>query len=87
MASHLKVLGSETSCNTTNNTFGNNVLIRLLNTDTVAALITGKTGSTTNFTITLGPSQEMVVEKATTDTLTSNNGATAVKGVQVAYRN
>ncbi|CAB5221344.1 hypothetical protein UFOVP247_142 [uncultured Caudovirales phage] len=87
MASYYKILGTETSCNTTNNTFGNNVLVRLWNTDTVAALITGKTGSNTNFTVTLGASQEIVLEKATTDTLTSNNGATAVKGVQVAYRN
>lgn len=87
MASYYKILGTETACNTTTNTFGNNVLVRLWNTDTVAALITGKTNSTTNFTVTLGPSQEIVLEKLTTDTLTSNNTGTAVKGVQVAYRN
>lgn len=87
MATIYKVLGTETACNTTNNTFGNNVLVRLYNTDSAPALITGKTGATTNFTITMVANSELIIEKLTTDTLTSNNTGTAVKGVQIAYRN
>lgn len=88
MTTVVKVLSSETPCNTVANTFGNNKVVRLVNTDTSAHLVTqAYANGTTIATITLGASESFFIEKSGTDTLASNNAGGLVKGVPVAYRN
>lgn len=90
MANLLKILGTETACNTTPSTYGNNVLVRLTYPAAVTAsfLVTCKySNSSTKYTVTLGGGQELLLVKDYTDTLESADTGTAVKAVQVAYGN
>ena len=57
MASTLKLLGSEATLSTTASNVGRAKLVRVLNTDTTARLVTVKSGSNTIGTITLAPSE------------------------------
>lgn len=86
----LKVLGTERSCNTTANSYGGNVLVRLTNISALGTsfLVTCKYANTaTRYTVSIGGMQEIFLEKNTDDTLESNDTGTAVKAVAVAYRN
>lgn len=88
MTTVIKVLSTETPCNTVANTFGANKAVRLLNTDTSAHLITqAYSNGAVIGTITLGAGESFVFEKGLTDTLASNNAAGLVKAVPVAFRN
>ena len=88
MTTVVKVLTSEAPCNTVASSFGNNKIVRVVNTDTAAHLITqAYANGATIATITLGAGESFFIEKNGTDTLVSNNAAGTVKGVPVAYRN
>lgn len=90
MASVLKVLGTERSCNTQANTYGGNPLVRLTHiaAATTSHLITCKdSGGSTLWTCSIAGAQEIIVVKNPTDTLETTDTGTTVKAVQVAYRN
>lgn len=90
MTSVLKVLGQERACNTSANTYGGNVLVRLAYpaASTSSFLVTCKYANTSvKYTVTIGGGQEIILEKSTTDTLESTDTGTAVRAVPVAYRN
>ena len=90
MANVLKVLGTERACNTTANTYGNNVLVRLTYpaATTASFLVTCKyANGTTKYTVSIGGGQELLLVKDYSDTLESADSGTAVKAVQVAYGN
>ena len=82
-----KVLGTEATCNTTASSFGNNKVVRLVNTDTAAHLVTVANTGGTIATITVNASESLLIEKNPTDTLASNAATTVVRAVPVAYRN
>jgi hypothetical protein len=83
-----KVLGTEATCNTTASSFGNNKVVRLVNTDTAAHLVTvARRPGGTIATITINASESLLIEKNPTDTLASNAATTVVRAVPVAYRN
>lgn len=85
----IKPLNSERSCNTTSNTYGNNVLVRLTHTGAVTAshLVTCKyANGTVKYTISITGSTSLVLEKGTTDTLESSDTGTSIGAVAVAYR-
>lgn len=82
-----KVLGTEAACNTTASSFGNNKVVRLVNTDTAAHLVTVANTGGTIATITVNASESLLIEKNPTDTLASNAATAVVKGTPVAYRN
>lgn len=90
MSEPMKVLGQETSCNTTPNTFNLATFVRVLNANTSTfTLITQKfSNGNTKSTFTLGfaGSDESItyVIKDPTDTLQSNNDV-FVKGVPVGF--
>lgn len=86
----LKVLGTERSCNTTANTYGNNVLVRLLHVGALntSSLVTCKyANAAVRYTVSIGGMQEIFLEKGNDDTLESNDTGTNIKAVAVAYRN
>lgn len=90
MASVLRILGTERSCNTTANTYGGNPLVRLTHiaASTASFLVTCKdSGGNTLWTCSIAGGQEIIAVKNPTDTLETNDTGTAVKAVQVAYRN
>jgi hypothetical protein len=90
MASILKPTANESFCNTTANTFGNSKLIRIFNSNTTGAyLITmGPNSSVNTSTITIGPSQEMLIEKwNNTDLVQCNAASQVVFAVPVAFKN
>lgn len=84
MSAVLKVIGVEQACNTTPNTFNSAKLLRVTETGTGNALITRNDGAN-NYTFTLRLGTTEYVEKAMTDTLSSNT--TTVVAVPVAFRN
>ena len=88
MASTLKLLGSEVTLSTTANNVGRAKLVRVLNTDTTARLVTVKSGGTTLGTITLAPSEVQNIMKLAAETLEVAGAAgTKVKAVSIAYTN
>ena len=88
MASTLKLLGSEVTLSTTANNVGRAKLVRVLNTDTTARLVTVKSGGTTLGTITLAPSEVQNIMKLAAETLeVASAASTKVKAVSIAYTN
>ena len=88
MASTLKILASEVTLSTTANNVGRAKLVRVLNTDTTARLVTVKSGGTTLGTITLAPSEVQNIMKLPAETLQVAGAAgTKVKAVSIAYTN
>lgn len=84
----IKLLASEASCNSTPSSFNGSRLVRLANKEaSSSALITHKTASGgTVGTITVLAQTELVIEKAATDTIESDN-ASNVLAVPIAYKN
>jgi len=85
----LKPLGTERSCNTTANTYGNNVLVRLTHSGAVTTshLITCKySNGTVRYTVSITGSTSAIVEKGTTDTLESSDTGTTIGAVAIAYK-
>lgn len=81
MTAVYKFKGTEVSINTAN-TVGGAVLVRVIgNTSNTVLTIANTTATVAN--VTLLPSEVIVVEKATTDTLQGAN----LRAVAVAYRN
>ena len=88
MASTLKLLGSEVTLSTTANNVGRAKIVRVLNTDTTARLVTVKSGVTTIGTITLAPSEVQNIMKLAAETLeVAAAASTKVKAVSIAYTN
>ena len=88
MASTLKLLGSEATLSTTASNVGRAKLVRVLNTDTTARLVTIKSGSDTLGTITLAPSEVQNIMKLPAETLeVATAASTKVKAVSIAYTN
>tara|TARA_Y100000004_G_C8685029_1_gene314966 strand:+ start:275 stop:541 length:267 start_codon:yes stop_codon:yes gene_type:complete len=88
MASTLKLLGSEVTLSTTANNVGRAKIVRVLNTDTTARLVTVKSGVTTIGTITLAPSEVQNIMKLAAETLeVASAASTKVKAVSIAYTN
>ena len=88
MASTLKLLGSEATLSTTANNVGRAKIVRVLNTDTTARLVTVKSGSDTIGTITLAPSEVQNIMKLPDETLeVASAASTKVKAVSIAYTN
>ncbi len=75
MTSTIKLLANSQAITTTNNSIGSAKLVRIVNTDTATALITlfDTVANTQLGTITVGPSQELFLQKAKTDAIVSNN--------------
>lgn len=84
----IKLLASEAACNSTPSTFSGSRLVRIISKETsTVSLVTHKTGAgATIGTISILPQTELIIEKAATDTLESNN-ASNVLAVPVAYKN
>jgi len=87
-----KPLGTESVCNTTTfSSYGNSSLVKLSHASaiTTLALITCKdsTNTTTNWTTSVIGGETIVVQKAPTDILTSNNTAATLVAVGVAFKN
>ena len=88
MASTLKLLGSEVTLSTTANNVGRAKIVRVLNTDTTARLVTVKSGVNTIGTITLAPSEVQNIMKLAAETLeVAGAASTKVKAVSIAYTN
>ena len=88
MASTLKLLGSEVTLSTTANNVGRAKIVRVLNTDTTARLVTVKSGANTIGTITLAPSEVQNIMKLAAETLeVASAASTKVKAVSIAYTN
>ena len=88
MASTLTLLGSAVTLSTTANNVGRAKLVRVLNTDTTARLVTVKSGGTTLGTITLAPSEVQNIMKLAAETLeVAGAASTKVKAVSIAYTN
>mgnify|MGYP001182523911 CR=1 FL=1 len=88
MASTLKLLGSEVTLSTTANNVGRAKIVRVLNTDTTARLVTVKSGVNTIGTITLAPSEVQNIMKLAAETLeVASAASTKVKAVSIAYTN
>ena len=85
---YVKLLGTESFCNGTANTFANSGLIRLYNPNTTTAfLITQVVNSTVNAgSITLGPLEAMVIVKPGNNSFTCNSVTNQVLAVPVAYK-
>ena len=84
----VKVFGTESVCNTTPSSFGNNTIIRLVNIGTAPYIITraSNTGSTIG-TFTILANSTVICEKSYTDTLASNTTSSFVFATPVAYKN
>lgn len=84
----IKLLASETTCNSTPSSFNGSRLVRLINTEASApVLITHKTATGNSVgSITVLAQTELVIEKIASDTLESNN-ASNVLAVPIAYKN
>ena len=92
MTKIIKPLGTESVCNTTTfSSYGNNTLVKISHASaiTTLALITCKdsTNSTTKWTTSIIGGETLILQKSATDILTSNNTATTLVAVPVAYNN
>lgn len=88
MSEIFKPIANESFCNTSANTFGNNKIIRLFNSNTTNSwLITQSNSTVTIATITIGPNQAFTLEKNPTDTFASNTATSVIFSVPVAYKN
>jgi len=92
MTKIIKPLGTESVCNTTTfSSYGNNTLVKISHASaiTTLALITCKdsTNSTTKWTTSIIGGETLILQKNATDILTSNNTATTLVAVPVAYNN
>jgi hypothetical protein len=92
MSNIIKPLGVESICNTTTfSSYGNNTLVKISHASaiTTLALITCKdsTNTTTKWTTSIIGGETLIVQKSATDILTSNNTATTLVAVPVAYTN
>lgn len=92
MTKIIKPLGTESVCNTTTfSSYGNNTLVKISHASaiTTLALITCKdsTNSTTKWTTSIIGGETLILQKSATDILTSNNTATTLVAVPVAYKN
>lgn len=77
----VKLLGTEISLTTANNV-NNATLVRLVNTNASAVLVTLQDGGTTMGTVTLAPNQAIFLIKQPAWTLSA---PTALRAVSVAY--
>jgi hypothetical protein len=70
----------EQPINATANTVGDASFVRILNKDTGAVLVTQQhvAANTANTTFTVAPGQDVLLQKAPSDTLTSNASANCV---------
>lgn len=87
-----KPLGSSiTVSSAVNSNFNGNKLVRITHAGAVTTnhIITCKlaSDSSTKWSIALTGGQDIILEKDTTDTITSNDAGTSLTGVAVAYRN
>jgi hypothetical protein len=92
MTKIIKPLGTESICNTTTfSSYGNNTLVKIsyASAITTLALITCKdsTNTTTRWTTSVIGGETLILQKGATDILTSNNTATSLVAVPVAYNN
>jgi len=92
MTKIIKPLGTESVCNTTTfSSYGNNTLVKISHASaiTTLALITCKdsTNTTTRWTTSVIGGETLILQKGATDILTSNNTATSLVAVPVAYNN
>jgi hypothetical protein len=92
MTKIIKPLGTESVCNTTTfSSYGNNTLVKMSHASaiTTLALITCKdsTNTTTKWTTSVIGGETLILQKGATDILTSNNTATSLVAVPVAYNN
>jgi len=92
MTKIIKPLGTESICNTTTfSSYGNNTLVKISHASaiTTLALITCKdsTNTTTKWTTSIIGGETLILQKSATDILTSNNTATSLVAVPVAYNN
>lgn len=92
MSNIIKPLGVESICNTTTfSSYGNNTLVKISHAGATTALhlITCKdsTNTTTKWTTSIIGGETLILQKGATDILTSNNTATTLVAVPVAYKN
>lgn len=80
----LKPKGNEANVTATNTAIGNATLVRVINPSTALAIITLAAGGTQYANISILPSTEVLIQKASTDTLSSSNNL--VLATAVAYR-
>jgi hypothetical protein len=88
----IKPIGTESICNTTTfSSYGNSGLVKFSHASAVTtlALITCKDSTNTNikWTMSIIGGETLIVQKGSTDLLTSNNTATTLMAVPVAYTN
>jgi hypothetical protein len=84
----IKVIGSETVCNTTPQAYSGNKLIRLFNTTAGTVLVTRKdSGNNTIGTFTMNANSIVAAVKLSTDTLQTNNATTGVLAAPIAFGN
>jgi hypothetical protein len=81
----LKVKTAELTLTATPNTVGSASLVRIINTGTVASLITQQSNGVANVSFTLAPAEEAIVQKLPGDTLTSANITTCF-ATSIAFR-
>jgi hypothetical protein len=92
MTKIIKPLGTESVCNTTTfSSYGNNTLVKISHAGAITTLhlITCKdsTNTTTKWTTSIIGGETLILQKGATDILTSNNTATSLVAVPVAYNN
>lgn len=84
MAETIKVKGAEVALSNTASNISRASLVRVLNTNAAAQLVTIKEGSTVVGSVTVNTGETVNIRKAITETLEVANSITGVKAVKLA---
>jgi hypothetical protein len=92
MSTIIKPIGNTSSCNTsTFSSYGNSTLVKMTLADTtsVLAVITCKdsTNTTIKWSVSIVGGESFVIEKSSTDIITSNHSGVSLAATPVAYKN
>lgn len=79
-----KPIGSTVNISNITSNVSSSMLVSVLNTST--SDIVTITNNTSSFDIVVGPSERILIEKASSDTLTSTNSGSSVYATPVAYK-
>lgn len=84
MAETIKVKGAEVALSNTASNISRASLVRVLNTNAAAQLVTIKEGSNVVGSVTVNTGETVNIRKAITETLEVANSVTGVKAVKLA---
>lgn len=84
MAETIKVKGAEVALSNTASNISRASLVRVLNTNAAAQLVTIKEGSTVVGSVTVNTGETVNIRKAISETLEVANSVTGVKAVKLA---